>query len=147
MMSGREEAAPAPTKARVLVVDDELALGRACARSLENGGHHVVVATDGVKAVELLEGDAFDVVVCDVWMPGMTGLDLLRTVRARDTGVQVVLLTGTPNAEDAERAAAWGALMYLVKPIELRVLLQLVDHAWRLRRRGVRLGPAAQELA
>ena len=143
-MNGREEAAPGPTKGRVLVVDDELALGRACARSLEHGGHRVVVATDGVKAAELLEGGRFDVLVCDVWMPGMTGLDLLRAVRARDTGLHVVLLTGTPKAEDAEEAAESGALMYLVKPIELRVLVQVVDHAWRLRCRGLCLGLVAQ---
>jgi DNA-binding NtrC family response regulator len=142
-MSGREEAAPGPTKGRVLVVDDELALGRACARSLEHGGHQVVVATDGVKAAELLEGGGFDVLVCDVWMPGMTGLDLLRAVRARDTGLHVVLLTGTPKVEDAEAAAESGALLYLVKPIELRVLVQVVDHAWRLRRRGLCLGLGA----
>ena len=142
-MNGREEAAPAPAKGRVLVVDDELALGRACARSLEHGGHQVVVATDGVRAAELLEGGGFDVLVCDVWMPGMTGLDLLRAVRARDTGLHAVLLTGTPKAEDAEAAAEAGALMYLVKPIELRVLIQVVDHAWRLRRRGLRLREGA----
>ncbi len=143
-MSGGEGVAPAPTKARVLVVDDELALGRACARSLEHGGHQVVVATDGVKARELLDGGGFDVLVCDVWMPGMSGLDLLRAVRARDSELHVVLLTGTPKAEDAEAAAEAGALMYLVKPIELRVLIQVVDHAWRLRRRGIRLALVAQ---
>jgi DNA-binding NtrC family response regulator len=144
-MTGREQDSAAPAKARVLVVDDELALGRACARSLEHGGHHVVIATDGIKARELAEGGHFDVIVCDVWMPGMSGLDLLRALRERDEGVQVVLLTGAPTAVDADAAAAAGALMYLVKPIDPRVLLQVVEHAWRLRRRTRPLDPPARE--
>lgn len=144
-MTGREQDGAAPVKARVLVVDDELALGRACARSLEHGGHHVVTATDGIKARELVEGGSFDVLVCDVWMPGMNGLELLRALREHDSGVRVVLLTGAPTSEDADAAAAAGAVMYLIKPLDPRVLLQVVEHAWRLRRQSLPSKPPAHE--
>jgi CheY-like chemotaxis protein len=131
-------------KASVLVVDDELALGRACARILERGGHRVVTTTDGIRAWELFGGGGFDVVVCDVVMPGMSGLELLRAAHERDGDVPVVLVTGNPTDQDAEDAAAGGALMYLTKPIDPRVLLQVVEHAWRLRRRSFHPEPAAQ---
>src|SRR5579883_1642186 len=82
---------------RVLLVDDEEAVRRASARVLGAEGFEVVQAGDGREALGQLERGQFDVVVSDVMMPNMSGLDLLRTIRQRDLELPVILLTGMPN--------------------------------------------------
>ena len=125
-MLTRSHEASDRVKSRVLVVDDELALVRAYERTLTKAGHEVVVAKDGLQARELIERGDLDVVLSDVWMPGVDGLELLRVSRERDRSVPVIIMTGAPTAEGAAAAAANGALMYLAKPVELRSLQQVV---------------------
>jgi EAL domain-containing protein (putative c-di-GMP-specific phosphodiesterase class I)/CheY-like chemotaxis protein len=122
------------TKGRVLVADDELALVRAYSRTLAMQGYEVKTATDGIEANELLEQGRFDAVVADIQMPGMTGLELSAAARRCDGGVPVILLTGNPTEQVASEAVDNGVLLYLIKPVDLRVLVQVVDHATRLRR-------------
>ena len=127
--SGALEPAP-----RILVVDDELAMLRAEERALRGAGLEVTAATDGVNARERLLAERFDVVVSDIAMPGMSGIDLLRLVRAREPDLPVILLTGTPSLESAVKAVEYGALSYMVKPIAPRALIDVVTHAARLYR-------------
>ena len=127
-------APAAEPKGRILVVDDEPALLEAYVRALTRDGYEVRAASDGVRANELLAEGHFDVIISDVCMPGMDGLELLRTVRRVDVDVPVILVTGAPTSLGAGEAVESGALLYLVKPVELRALLQVVEHAIRLRR-------------
>jgi EAL domain-containing protein (putative c-di-GMP-specific phosphodiesterase class I) len=90
------------------------------------------VSEGGAVALRLGSGE-IDVVVCDIAMPGMTGLEVLKLVRQRDPDVPVVLLTGGPALETAVQAVELGALRYLMKPIELAALVNIVDDAVRLR--------------
>ena len=117
---------------RVLVVDDEPVLLRAYVRWLEAGGYAVESATDGRAAATLVAENSFDVIVSDIAMPGMDGIQLLRTVRERDFDVPIILITGTPAVETAIKAVEYGALRYLVKPFEETVLRDVVGHALRL---------------
>jgi EAL domain-containing protein (putative c-di-GMP-specific phosphodiesterase class I) len=78
---------------RVLVVDDDEIIRRVSTRVLTDEGFEVVQATDGREALAQLERQEFDVVVTDVTMPNMTGLELLRTIRQRDLELPVILLT------------------------------------------------------
>ena len=86
---------------RVLVVDDEASLRRVFARVLENEGHTVVEAADGLQAVEAVMKQQFDAILADIRMPGMTGIQLLRRVREHDQDVPVVLITGNPSIDTA----------------------------------------------
>ncbi len=128
------KAAVAETKGRILVVDDEPALLRAYTRALTRDGYEARGATDGVRAKELLAESRFDVIISDVCMPGMDGIELLRAVRRIDVDVPVILVTGAPTSRGAGEAVESGALLYLVKPVEFRALLQVVEHAIRLHR-------------
>ncbi len=119
-------------KARVLLVEDELAIARAYARALSIAGLEVVHASDGAAAVRNLENATFDVVLSDIWMPGSDGIDVLRVARSRDQDVSVILITGAPSPEGAVKAAENGALLYLAKPFELRSLVQVVANGVRL---------------
>ncbi len=124
---------PLVSQGRILVVDDELPLQRAYARTLRDAGHAVETASDGLVARELIQRQAFDVVVTDVMMPGLDGIGLLRAVREVDLDMPVVVASAQPTPDTAHQAVAYGATMFLVKPIDLKALRQIVEHAIRVR--------------
>ena len=122
------------TRARVLLADDDALFLRTFARALTTAGHDVSTATDGTEAAALLATRAFDVVISDLAMPGMGGIDLLRLVRARDPDLPVLLVTGAPAVETAVMAVEHGALRYLVKPFDANTLEEAVTRALRAHR-------------
>jgi EAL domain-containing protein (putative c-di-GMP-specific phosphodiesterase class I) len=123
---------PADAPGRILLVDDEEALLRALARQMTRFGHIVECAPDGRSATSLLENGAFDVVVSDIAMPGMNGIEFLLAVRRVDLDVPVVLMSGAPDLATATRAVEFGALRYLTKPIDAAELGRVLDQAIRL---------------
>lgn len=137
-MGGAEKSATVGgASRRVLLVDDEEAVRRASARVLSAEGFEVVQAGDGREALGHLERGQFDVVVSDVMMPNMSGLELLRAIRQRDLELPVILLTGMPNVDAALQAGRHGALHYLAKPVDNTRLVQAVSRAEQLRRLAV----------
>jgi len=122
------------SKGRVLLVEDEAALRRAFARMLEEAGFTVVQAADGRQAIDALAAGAFEVVLTDVSMPGMDGIQLLRAARERDLDVPVILISGNPTVESAVQAVQYGALQYLIKPVDSRSLVEIVEKAAKLGR-------------
>lgn len=130
---------------RVLLVDDDAAVLRDYGRLLRSFGYLVDPAQDAHAALEQLETGCHEVIVSDVVMPGMSGLELLRQVRARDLDIPVVLMTGVPDISSAMEAIEYGAFRYLAKPVDREMLGQAVDKAAhmhalaRLRREAVSL--------
>jgi EAL domain-containing protein (putative c-di-GMP-specific phosphodiesterase class I) len=124
----------APSGGRVLLVDDEIQLLRAYRRVLESAGFEVDVASNGQEALERLSAQRFDVIASDISMPMMSGTDLLRAVRERDVDVPVVLMTANPDVKTAVAAVEHGALRYLLKPFEPRVLQDTITQAVRMHR-------------
>jgi len=120
------------TKPRVLIVDDDDAVLRAHARVLAAKGYTVSSAASGAAAMQAMQDDAFEVILSDVDMPGMNGIQLLERVRAYDVDVPVVLMTGNPSTGTAIQALERGALRYLLKPIDLSELVKVMDDAVRL---------------
>ncbi len=120
------------TAGRILVVDDEEAILRVIDRTLTKAGHQVETAPNGAAAMEKMNGRPFDLVMSDISMPGMNGLDLLRAVRAHDLDVPVLIMTGTPDVATAMRAIEYGALRYLIKPVMPSEILAVVDYAVRM---------------
>jgi len=118
--------------ARVLIADDEVALLRSYARILTAAGHEVVTASDGKAAAGMLEDASFDVILSDIMMPGLTGIDLLRAVRERDLDVPVIIMTANPALDTAMQALEQGAMRYLQKPIERELLEGTVARAVKL---------------
>jgi EAL domain-containing protein (putative c-di-GMP-specific phosphodiesterase class I) len=122
----------APQLGHVLLVDDELEVLRGFARVLKARGHQVTTASRGAEAMSKLSVGNFDVVVSDIAMPDMDGLQLLREVRRRDLLVPVILATGQPAVKTAAEAVAMGAFQYLIKPIRKDSLCKVVEHAVRM---------------
>ncbi len=130
-----EHATPLPPERDpVLIVDDDPNVARSLRRVLESNGFRVVVAGDGQAAIDLLVKGRFEVILTDIQMPHITGVDLLTIVRAYDLDVPVLLMTGEPTLETAIEAVSLGALQYLAKPIAVDVLLRAVERASRLHR-------------
>jgi EAL domain-containing protein (putative c-di-GMP-specific phosphodiesterase class I) len=121
-------------KGRVLLVDDELAILRAYARLLGANGYHVETAQSAHVALEILERETFDVIMSDLTMPEMTGIDLLRTVRARHLDIPFVLVTAAATTATALDAMEHGALRYLLKPVDTDALSRTLDEAVRIGR-------------
>ena len=130
------EAPPraAARQGSILLVEDDEPLARSLSRVLQGAGYEVTIAHDGAVAAKTVMRRAFDVIVSDIELPGMTGVDLLRIVRAYDLDVPLILMTGTPSLDTATEAVSLGALEYLRKPFPNGVLLKAVEHASRLHR-------------
>ncbi|MBI3205875.1 MAG: EAL domain-containing response regulator [Myxococcales bacterium] len=129
----------------VLVVDDDVALGRIVARMLGQHGYATKVVTTATEALELIERERFDVLLSDIHMPEMTGVQLLRRVRARNALVPVILMTGDPKVDTAAEAIEYGVFRYLTKPVAQADLGHAVDKAVRLHRMA-RLTQEAREM-
>jgi signal transduction histidine kinase/CheY-like chemotaxis protein len=116
---------------RVLLAEDNLVNQRVAVRALEKHGHAVSVVQDGVEALEILERETFDLVLMDVQMPRMGGLDATRMIREREkTGLRhlpIVALTAHALARDKELCLEAGMDGYLAKPFQLQQLLDVVS--------------------
>lgn len=131
MQTGKTATTPSECQSRgtLLVVDDEDPLRRAFARTLENAGYTVVQCANGILAVEFVKSQQFDVILTDITMPSMTGIQLLRHIREHDPDVPVVLITANPAVESAAQAVELGALRYLIKPVTPHDLITMVNSA------------------
>lgn len=107
----------------VLVIDDDTKLRIAVARALRVAGYRVLVAADGDEALESQRHDAADVLVLDVAMPGIGGLEVCRRLRARGDNVPILVLTALDGLDDRVAGLDAGADDYVVKPFELAELL------------------------
>jgi len=113
----------------VLLVDDEDALRRALGRRLRADGHTVLEAPRALDALELLGRHCVEVMISDIMMPDMDGVELLRRAREHKPDLSVLLMTGAPNLDTALKAIEYGALEYLMKPFDLDKLSSSVVRA------------------
>jgi DNA-binding response OmpR family regulator len=114
---------------RVLVVDDEKDFLEALVTRLELRGIDVRGVTSGDQALEMLVEQSFDVVVLDMKMPGMDGMDVLRAIRREHAGTAVLVLTGHASQELSEEGRSLGAFDYLIKPVKLETILERIAAA------------------
>ena len=123
-------SAPAE-RLRVLLVDDNASVLRFLASAFSSNGCQVTTAATAEQALEQLSDDPYDLVVSDIKMPGLSGLDLLRAVKGKQPGTPVVLITGVPSVNSAVFGLRHGAYDYLPKPFSVTEVKELIR---RLRR-------------
>jgi response regulator RpfG family c-di-GMP phosphodiesterase len=119
---------PADT-VRILVVDDEDTIRLVLAKYLKTRGFEVATAESGDAALEALAGARFDLMLCDVRMPGLSGVEIVPAALLRDPDLGIVMLSAVNDAPTAAEAMAHGVLDYLTKPIELQELHRAVTRA------------------
>src|SRR5882672_2877054 len=112
--------------ARILVVDDEPDILLLHRLNLEGAGHDVLLAADGMKALERIDSDSPDCVVLDVMMPVLDGWGVLEALQTRATAPPVLVVSAKSAAADIEHALTMGARAYLAKPFNSQTLLEEV---------------------
>ncbi len=121
-------------KGRVLVVDDEESIRSILSRKLETEGYFCVTASDGREAVEMASQQEFDLVLTDVKMPGMSGIEVLSHMVAEHPDTCVIMITAVSDAQTAVEAMKTGAYDYVTKPFDLEALGMRVGKALERRR-------------
>ena len=111
---------------RVLIVDDEEELVSALVERLNLRGFQAAGATSGDAALAHLAETPCDVVLLDVKMPGVDGLEVIRRIKSEHVRLQVILLTGHGSAQDADRGMELGAFDYLMKPVRIEELIRVL---------------------
>ena len=114
---------------RILVVDDSQTTRHLIRGILKNAGYHVAVAKDGVAALAMLRKSKVDLVLCDIWMPRMNGLDMLAKLRARRKSPRAIVMTSDDTPETLLKAVRQQAFQYVHKPVQPAALLQTIRDA------------------
>ncbi len=125
-------------KASILIVDDEEVVRRSHLRSLAETGCYTETAEDGDKAIHVLEQRPFDVVLLDLRMPGLDGMDVLKTIKQRWPTCEVVVITGYPTIETAKEAVRLGAHNYIAKPVGPDEVIRAANEAMTQKRWAMR---------
>jgi DNA-binding NtrC family response regulator len=117
------------SRLNLMLVDDEERFLATTAKLLQRQGHHVVTASSGSEALDMLAKQEVEVVILDVKMPGMDGLDVLREIRVRFPLVGVIMLTGHGTIEYAVEGMKLGAFDFVTKPCDIDNLLAKAQEA------------------
>ncbi len=131
-----------PKTPTVLIIEDEGDIRHFIARVLELEGYQVLTAGDGPAGLALLHGNAIDLVLLDLRLPGMDGWTILREIKGDQAlaAIPVVVLTAIAEAIQRKKTLRMGALKYLVKPLSAGMLSQTIAEV--LRQKGKQLEPA-----
>jgi two-component system nitrogen regulation response regulator NtrX len=122
----------------ILIVDDEKSICQALKGILGDEGYEVSTVNEGAGALALVEEDAPDLVLLDIWMPGIDGLEVLERLKARHPALPVVMISGHGSVETAVKATRLGAFDFIEKPLDMDKILVAV-------RNGLELGRLAEE--
>ena len=117
---------------RVLIVDDEEELVTTIAERLQIRGIQAETATDGETALKMIEENPPQVVVLDVMMPGIGGIEILQRMKAQNLQIPVILLTGYGSTEQGLEGMREGAFDYLMKPCDLNNLISKIQEAVKI---------------
>jgi DNA-binding NtrC family response regulator len=120
--------------ARILLVDDEEIVIRSCQRIFGDAKFDVESVSDGREALRRVEAGRFDIMVLDIMMPGIDGLEVLRRVKETHPDIDVIMVTGLSQIDTAVRAMKLGAFDYLAKPFDPDELMIVVERALERRR-------------
>ncbi|OGR21443.1 MAG: response regulator [Desulfobacula sp. RIFOXYA12_FULL_46_16] len=120
-------------KLKVLVVDDEPDFCELVVKRLIAGKMNAEGTQDGAKALEILKHKDFDVVLLDVKMPGLGGIEILRRIKAHTPGIEVIMLTGDQSVEAGIKGMQLGAFDYVIKPVPMNELLDKIRQAYEKR--------------
>lgn len=134
--------------AKILVVDDDRAVQMTIRLLLERAGHSVTVAGDGQKGLSAFESEDFDLLILDIFMPGMDGIETMRLIHQQRPTVPIIVSSGRPLAQDTTRepdflamAIKLGAVLSLPKPFKPAALLETVEGCLNARKRDAASGP------
>lgn len=116
-------------KAKILVIDDEKFIQEGCNRILTGEGYDVETSYTGQEGFKKMEEESYDLVITDLMMPGISGMEALKKIKKNDPDIGVIIITGYPTPETAVEAIKLGAFDYLPKPFTPDELISVVNKA------------------
>ena len=129
----------------ILVIDDELG-PRESIRMVFKDTHNVSLAEDGFKGIEILKREDIDVIILDLKMPKINGIETLKKIREIDKDVPVIILTGYGDVDSAKKAIHYGTMEFLSKPFNVEDIIKIVNKAIETRRAKLRSEKLKEEL-
>jgi len=120
-------------KPKVLLVDDEERFVKTLTKRLAERELDVVGVHSGMEAIEEVKKNAYDVVILDVRMPGLDGIETLQELKKISPGLEVIMLTGHASVDSAVEGMRLGAHEYLLKPCDIEELMEKIDGAYELK--------------
>ncbi len=118
----------------VLVVDDEPSILRSLHGVLADEGYDVLTAPNGYEALKIIEEESPDLVLLDIWMPGMDGIETLKEIKKNNPFLQVVIISGHGTIETAVRATKLGAYDFIEKPLSIEKVMVAINNALKYQR-------------
>jgi DNA-binding NtrC family response regulator len=121
------------SRTKVLLVDDEVEFASALAERLELRNYEVRTAGNALEGLGLVYNNAPDVVILDLKIPGMDGIEALKAIKKYDPSIEVIMLTGHGDGFSVEEGLKSGAFEYIIKPVEISELMSKIDSAKKKR--------------
>jgi DNA-binding NtrC family response regulator len=122
------------SQTKVLLVDDEVEFSSALAERLQLRNYEVKTASNALEALGLIHNYMPDVVLLDLKIPGMDGIETLRTIKKLDSTIEVIMLTGHGDVQSVENGMKSGAFEYIMKPVDISELTLKIDKAQKKRK-------------
>ncbi len=116
----------------ILIIDDEQGIRTVLKDILEDEGYHILLAEDGFQGLKIMETEPVDLVILDVWLPNMGGIDVLGRIKEDYPDVEVILISGHANIKVAVQAVKMGAFDFLEKPLSLDRTITVVENALKM---------------
>jgi two-component system nitrogen regulation response regulator NtrX len=118
----------------ILIVDDEPSILQSLAGLLTDEGFEVSTASNGYEALKIIEAESPDLVLLDIWMPGLDGIDTLQEIKKSNSFIQVIIITGHGTIETAVKATKMGAYDLIEKPLSIDKIILAINNALNYRR-------------
>jgi two-component system nitrogen regulation response regulator NtrX len=116
----------------ILIIDDEPEIRAVLRDVLEDENYHICLAGDGIEGLNILETELIDLVILDVWLPNMGGIDVLKVIKEKYPDVEVIIISGHANINIAVKAVKIGAFDFLEKPLSLEKIITVVANALKM---------------
>ena len=116
------------SKERILIVDDEKNIVSSLTGILSDEGYEISTTGDGVEALEIIQKDPPDLVLLDIWLPGMDGIEVLKTLKTYNSGVEVLIMSGHGTIDTAVKATKLGAQDFIEKPFSLDRITESIQN-------------------
>ncbi|MEJ2096013.1 MAG: response regulator, partial [Deltaproteobacteria bacterium] len=118
----------------VLIVDDEPSILKTLGGLLMDEGFEIITASNGYEALKIIDSESPDLVLLDIWMPGMDGIQTLTQIKKENPHIQVIIITGHGNIETAVKATKLGAFDLIEKPLSIDKVILAINNALNFRR-------------
>jgi DNA-binding NtrC family response regulator len=125
------------SQTKVLLVDDEFEFASALAERLQMRNYIVDTASNGLEAMALFHKSPPDVVILDLKIPGMNGIEILKSIKKFDPSIEVIILTGHGDIKSVEEGMKSGAFEYIMKPIDIGELTTKIDNAMEKKKKSL----------